>query len=953
MGGLAYDLTTAAITEYQNWPDILYADGALKTGLNDLVELWQGIEHFDFTVAPNGESVADVIIRGSRFANDWYYVWGSYRAFFQDLYGVNVPGVAWDGFVTLIPAHAMESRFTENDDGSRGTPHFNFTNSSYSFPMRLPYKLPPGAVADAAAIAADSEVGVHTLDYALGLKEFASQANPTNPGQTLPIDPSNASRLDFFWMGHQRTVAANGTLDMPYIACGGTYQVEIGLPTYGITTPDAALETIGYQIIEDWGWSRTEAATKNGPGGGLTFFNNFPPPGDPHGVSQLQTRTSQYVETADDDVASTLLSAFNNPVGTTSGYYLSRIYDMYSYKSLAGEGVCLVVGEASRINAAGTAVDGTVPHTSLWRSGWSEFLPLDYPASTPADGMIFKSAVPPNFITDTSIAAYDYEGAWANVISPAITEDYQDPLEGAFPLSFLVGINNLDIGGVKTCAILGAAADNTIYNSRGYVNFDGLGNVVDTWMLIPLAIKGNSFTTQTGIALPEGVGAKWTGRAQQQATFSPAYEDNCKNTELYRNFITGDVDSATGFIIDPDLEKNLLNDPTIASDDIGISSLVGIDPEPAQESSGAIGTGNLFIAGLSNKPVPTVTDPYSNLGYGLLAYVPGADPYVFMYDYGTISILEVYLEVGPIAPAAPTFDIRASGLQEGDNMNAAFIIDPTSTTRYPISASWDNDRDQWIFTFADTTNGFGFMSVNSAFSSGESANQFSFLDQTNNFVIPATLAAVTPNPIGCIYTSRMMTPILDGICIVGATEDVTYKGQTAIGAFGLPAPQGAAGTAPNFAVYTITGSTGRSANVWVDYLLFDGVDSLIATELQTMGLRVNVENVEWYKAKIIRKGDLGFTPEEVEDWVRSQQEEYKATQRLKQRQGRSRVRKRQVQAWQEDQADFQELVDGDFTESGGFDSLKEFDKAAAEYIPDPSEATPDSSRKEKNKSRKR
>ena len=65
------------------------------------------------------------------------------------------------------------------------------------------------------------------------------------------------------------------------------------------------------------------------------------------------------------------------------------------------------------------------------------------------------------------------------------------------------------------------------------------------------------------------------------------------------------------------------------------------------------------------------------------------------------------------------------------------------------------------------------------------------------------------------------------------------------------------------------------------------------------------------------------------------------------------MRKRQVQAWQEDQADFQELVDGDFTESGGFENIKEFDKAAAEYVPDPSEATSDSSRKEKNKSRKR
>ena len=120
-----------------------------------------------------------------------------------------------------------------------------------------------------------------------------------------------------------------------------------------------------------------------------------------------------------------------------------------------------------------------------------------------------------------------------------------------------------------------------------------------------------------------------------------------------------------------------------------------------------------------------------------------------------------------------------------------------------------------------------------------------------------------------------------------------------------------------------------------------------------MGLRVTVENVEWYKAKIIRKGEIGFTPEEVEDWVRSQQEEYKATQRLKQRQGRSRLRKRQVQAWQEGNNDMEDIVSGDFTENGGFDSLKEFDAAAADYLPPPEESSPDSSRKEKNKSGKR
>lgn len=926
MGGLAYDLNTVAISQYQDWAEVLFQFGVLLKSGGDagLLELWQGISARDNT----GAGISDVIIRGSRFANDYYYVWGSYKGFFQNLHGAGVSGIAWDGFVTIIPAHAMETRFTNP------TAQLNTTNASYSWPMRLPYKLSPGAVGDAAAIAADSEVGVHALDYALGMVS----------------SPLNAPDLSFFWMGHQRTVAANGTLDMPYIACGGTTFVTINLPDYG---PPGQAESITYDVIEDWGWSRTTADTVAPAASPLTIPQNFPFPGD-FGVSQLQTRTSFYGRSPTDDVADTLLSNFNNPAATTSGYYISRIYDMVSTQEGNLGGLSLVVGEASRINAAGTAVAGTVPVMALWKSRYSNFIMYDYPASTPALGMIFKAAVPPQFITDTSIAAYDYEGAWANVISPPLLEGLES---AGFPASFLVGINNLDIGGVKTCAILGAASTDVIFGG-GYENFLADGTYVSSFALVPIAIKGNSFTTATGIALPEGIGSKWTGRAQQQATFSPSYEDNCKRTALYLEYLKntpGEQDPPTsGFLIDPDLEKNLLNDPTISPKDIGISSLVGINPSAINAMGPLIGTGNIYISGLSNKASPTLAQPYSNLGYGLLAYVPGGDPYVFMYDYGTISVLQQFIfPLFPIAPAQPTFDIRASGLQEGDNMNKAFTVGSTSTTRRPISASWDNDRDQWIFTFADATNGFGFMSVNSAFSSQEGGNQFSFLDQSNNFALPGSISVVDPTPESCIYTSRMMTPILDGMCIIGATDDVTVKGQRALTAVAIPLVVGPGGTAPNFAVYTITGSTGRSVNVWVDYLLFDGVDSLIATELQTMGLRVNVENVEWYKAKIIRKGDIGFTPEEIEDWVRSQQEEYKATKRLKERQGRSRVRKRQVQAWQEDQADFQELVDGDFTESGGFENIKEFDKAAAEYVPDPSEATSDSSRKEKNKSRKR
>ena len=959
MGGLAYDLETQFLPQYQNWDDILFNSGAI-TNNAVLQEMWQDIVPFDNV----GNNISEVIIRGTRFANDWYYIWGSYKGAFNDLRGDGLSVVAWDGFVTCIPAHALFSRFPENfpgtafDDFDFNDPNiFGVFNAFYSIPMRLPWKLNPGAIADNAAIAADSEVGVHTLDYALGVSDAKAAAPiPGFPGRQITDSPQTAPNLSFVWMGHQRTVAANGTLDMDYIGCGGYINVQVILPTYASpdgTTLDSP-EALDFIVEEDWGWSRNTAACINGaiP---LTNTQAFP---KPESISILQDRTANWERNGTLNIADSLLRNLALPAVTTSGYYVSRIYDSSAYNtSINSDGISLICGEASRINAAGTAVAGTVPFVGLFKSVFSSIVELNYDNSTPTPRATLKIAVPPNFIPDTSLAAYDYEGAWANVIAPSLSQQVSEEalnLPNAVRPTFLVGINNLDIGGVKTCAILAGETELCIFGD-GYETFDALGNVVDTYMVFPYAIKGNAFTTNTNIVLPEGTGAKWTGRAQQQATFSPEYERNCKGQEEYEQYLKGlspDL-PGFGFIVDPDLERDLVRDATISPEDRKVSSLVGCSPifsfGPNFNPDFIYGTGNIFLGGLSNRPYPTIPNPYSNLGYGLLAFVPGGEPYVFMYDYGTVSVEANFVAGGVISPALPTATVRGSGLQEGDNMNAAFTVAPTSTTRYPISASWDNDRDQWIFTFADATNGFGFMSVNSAFSTAENENQFTFLDQTDNFALPAVLSAT--NPQVSLYTSRMMTPILDGLTVVGQSNDLTAKGQRAVSSIQIT--DGGGVTTPNFGLFTINGTTGRTANVWVDYLLFDGVDSLIATELQTMGLRVTVENVEWYKAKIIRKGEIGFTPEEVEDWVRSQQEEYKATQRLKQRQGRSRLRKRQVQAWQEGNNDMEDIVSGDFTENGGFDSLKEFDAAAADYLPPPEESSPDSSRKEKNKSGKR
>ena len=92
------------------------------------------------------------------------------------------------------------------------------------------------------------------------------------------------------------------------------------------------------------------------------------------------------------------------------------------------------------------------------------------------------------------------------------------------------------------------------------------------------------------------------------------------------------------------------------------------------------------------------------------------------------------------------------------------------------------------------------------------------------------------------------------------------------------------------------------ARVWVDYVLYDGVDALISTKLSSLGLRVTPENVEWFKGKILRSAgvdELDVKTEEIEEWMEAQRKEYTDMMRTKERGGRLRKRRSQVSAYRD------------------------------------------------------
>ena len=117
----------------------------------------------------------------------------------------------------------------------------------------------------------------------------------------------------------------------------------------------------------------------------------------------------------------------------------------------------------------------------------------------------------------------------------------------------------------------------------------------------------------------------------------------------------------------------------------------------------------------------------------------------------------------------------------------------------------------------------------------------------------------------------------------------------------------------------------------MDYILFDGADAVIATKLRERGMKVTIEAVEWFKRKIINSGDLNIKQEEIEMWMREQQDEFQQMMQDAERMGRVRKRKKQVSAYG---LDMSEVITPDFED-------KEVQEFMKEYLPQSRPPTPE------------
>jgi len=228
-----------------------------------------------------------------------------------------------------------------------------------------------------------------------------------------------------------------------------------------------------------------------------------------------------------------------------------------------------------------------------------------------------------------------------------------------------------------------------------------------------------------------------------------------------------------------------------------------------------------------------------------------------------------------------------------------------------MNMAYDLDRNQWLLSISANRDGAEnnpalFMAANSNLS------RFAFFKtgDEKNPVLAEKNATTTPG--GVAQTTSFMFANT-----AGGTDNFrafTLGGNfgSADGVGGTAGTPGEGGNSGPIQLTQIDGPSGRSVIMWVDYLLFDGVDSLIATVVQELGLSVTVENVEWYKRKMINGDVLNMTTEEIEAWVQSQQAEYRKMLIDNERQGRVRKRRRQQSAIAHD---LEEQIQGEFVVS--------------------------------------
>jgi len=822
----------------------------------------------------NSSFVQDIFPTGEYFIRDGMYIngmfvyVGSYKSYCIDLFGAGNHGYAWDGFIMVMRGYTINQGIDTNLFRLDTTTNKFVSDNGFGFlPMRMMFQVNAGVIGDAVAIAADSSVGLHSLDIFKDVEDVTvtdrdtsiriitcgfQRINPAVEGVPTGMDYVGNLFMGLLLTANGRITIGDTGVEVQQWMYKSSNMMQV---TWKATTAGHGdnVRGLGEFMLRDLDQFLAVTSLQAGAIYQVSDWkNSFTPASNPSG--DVRAITYNYFPRRFLDISAFSNTTINVTESATSPFYLVGDFSLDTNNDGSIDDTSpFVAGCAYGIDEFFQAIDGQAPFNTL-----GPFM-MSHPA------IITSLSVDSNgdWLNEDTTPSYSLSGAVATLVSIPYENTGSLP-HNDLPLT-VVAVNNVSHSGVD-------------YGDLYVINgspLDGAG--VD---IFAFSIQTGAFTTATGIELPN----KFYNKAIQFRTFTTNEEAISKQGTI--NEETGEFTPSASSFYDFD----------------------------AEEYVGTIGNyqryGSFNNPEAPNQPQGTL----SGAGYGFLGIKTGTGPITIMFDSGSPAIV------------APGLDYNMVALAEGANLNANHLTDPTSITRSIVQCGWDNDRDQWLFMSSDT-GGVGVISVSSNFSTA--SNNVGFLDQTPNFSkLPATITAGMYSPI-------TMSNSMDGWTFFGVLDTDTNV------RFGIKPPvRGPATTltvvSPNpaipdriYDVYwdnttyfkRISGTTGRTARVWIDYVLYDGVDSVIAKKLREYGIKVNIDNVEWFKRKIIRSGDLNIKTEEIEEWMRSQQTQYNDMLKDKERNGRIRKRKSQVSAYIEG---VEEQINPDFMDSEVKDHLNEF-----------------------------
>lgn len=843
--GLAFDLDALDIPGLE-WAELFSNAVAGRAGYGGYEQRWESIfidlDHFD------------CIIRDVQQFNGVVAVCGSYRARAEnDPYGNAMDGkLFWDGFIAFQRGFKWTFGLDSDADGFRFDPFKagapQDPSSWIVIPMRMPFEVNPGTGFD------DSAIGLYSMAPLKPVEPFnfdnSLQSFVGSP--TVQVATCGFSAID--------AAAEGAPTGQDYV--GSFYILPI---TVGAIPIESGYWVEIFQAKElsaqvTWKCTQTDHID-NTPenarfGVQEPFVNRFD--------LDLLAGSNQW-NVSNAGYGNSYPEAYNL---ANRNRYPRRFMDLSATSIVipGGEPLAvesfgpLVIGGDCTYAPAGT-VTNTFPLAAYFQWPLGTF---GGNASTPYPVLACFTEENTQ-LEGGGMAAYDLDGAYFRYVIP--TTDFLvgsiDPT-GAYKPTLLLA-ENVTHGASKSAEIYiisGVGGDSAMTSGLGQLPSSSTTPPVGAIAITPYAVSGGVWETTTGITLP----VRWTGYANQMRTFTEDEEFGSRN------------DDNTG-----------LPEFTTVPDENG--TLVGV-------------IDNYPRFGFSNKDFEKqfTTGEASNQVLLLMGVTISGGvntPSLLAFDDGTISA-KAQNPTG-IAP----YVIENTGYVRDYGTIVRNQILTGSTNSYPVSASWDNDRDQWLILYTRTSGSYALISARSDFTQ--------FIDQTPNLEIYTGRMGVEPNavfyevpplsnytlyPAG-IYTARLMTNELDGLVIGGDFEDLSDATKTSA----IRVVQSNPALPGYFTNFTIVrGTTGRTARVWVDYVLYDGVDALVATKLSDLGLRVTPENVEWFKGRILRSAgvdELDVKTEEIEKWMEAQRKEYTDMLRSKERAGRLRKRKRQVSAYRE------------------------------------------------------